>query len=391
MPVFDHLRSCPTRLRSLRPNVASLLLVCGLGLTAALPAAAAPASQVAPTAPENLRCPGRPAPPLPGPDWKAEPVWAWQDLLHVEGVVGSNDGPYAVAVDRQCNSYVADAQHYRILKLAPDGAVVAQWSLPGDRAPGESSSPRGVAVDGQGNVYATDTPRDRVYKFSAQGQVIGTWGECAGGGAACDSKLPGRFISPEGIAADGTGNVYVAEAAGNRVQKLSDSGNPLAVWDLNGRGLGELFIPGSLSIDQGGFVYLSEGYGNQILKFDPGSGAVAGRWGGPQGAEPGQLHGPLGVGVDAAGNLYVSDAGNWRVQKLGPDGGFLAHWRNCLDGDPPCQFPDAGAEPGQFMASRGIAIDGQGTVYVADTANKRVERLTIVDWLLIPPPDDEAG
>jgi DNA-binding beta-propeller fold protein YncE len=351
--------------------------------------AATPARQVSPAAPENLRCPGRPAPALPGPGWTAEPVWEWRDLVHVEGTLGSGDGPYAVAVDRQCNSYVTDSEHFRILKLTPDGAVAAQWSLPGDRAPGESSSPHGVAVDGLGNVYATDTSRDRVYKFSPQGQVIATWGLCPDGGVTCDPKSPGRFISPAGIAVDGAGNVYVAEAAGGRVQKFSSDGKSIGIWDLKERGLGELFIPGSLSIDQGGFVYLAEAYNNLVVKFDPGSGAVSGRWGGSQGAGPGQFHGPLGVGVGADGSLFVSDSGNWRVQKLGPDGAFLAHWRNCLDGDPPCQFPDAGTDPGQFMDSRGIAVDGQGTVYVADTDNKRVERLMIVDWVLIPPPEDE--
>jgi hypothetical protein len=198
-----------------------------------------------------------------------------------------------------------------------------------------------------------------VYKFSPQRQVIGTWGEYAGGGAACDAKLSGRFQSPEGIAVDGTGNGYVAEAAGLRVQKFSNSGQPVAIWDLKGKGLGELLIPGSLSVDQGGFVYLSEGYGNLVLKFDPGSGALAGRWGGTLGGEPGQLHGRSASASIGAGNVHVADSGNWRVQKLGPDGAFRAHWRNCLDGDPPCQFPDAGAEPGQFMAARGIAVDGQ--------------------------------
>jgi DNA-binding beta-propeller fold protein YncE len=367
-------------------------LACALMLAgSALPAEAGPAAQVAPSAPENLRCPGRPAPPLPGPGWQASPVWAWQDFLHVEGTVGSNDGPYAVAVDRQCNVYVADSQHYRVLKLNQDGAVTGQIALPGERAPGESSSPRGVAVDGQGNIYATDTTKDRVYKFAPEGNVLNTWGACPDGGSTCDSKLAGRFQAPEGIAVDGAGNVYVAEAAGLRIQKLPARGD-ISIWDLKGKGIGELFIPGSLSIDQGGFVYLSEGYGDMILKFDPSNGALAGRWGGTKSGEPGQFQAPLGVGVDAAGNMYVADTYNWRVQKLGPNGGFLDQWRNCLDGDPPCQLPDAGAEPGQFMAARGIAVDGQGTVYVADTANKRIQRLMIVDWELIPPPsaDDEA-
>jgi tripartite motif-containing protein 71 len=121
-------------------------------------------------------------------------------------------------VDRQCNNYVTDSQHFRILKLTPDGTVAAQWSMPGDRPASESSSPRGVAVNSVGNVYATDTPRDRVYKFSPQSQVVATWGLCPDGGANRDAKLPGRFISPAGIAVDGAGNV--ADTDNKRVERL---------------------------------------------------------------------------------------------------------------------------------------------------------------------------
>jgi DNA-binding beta-propeller fold protein YncE len=323
------------------------------------------------------------------------PVWEWRNVVEVEGQIGSNDGPYAVALDRNCNMYLADSQHYQVLKLTSDGTVAARWRVPGDRAPGESSGPRGVAVDTSGNVYVTDTPRDRVYKFSPQGQVVATWGVCETPNESnkfCDSKQPGRFQSPEGIAVDGRDNVYVAEAAGTRIQKLSTDGQPRAVWDLKGRGLGEFFIPGSLSLDQAGYVYISDGYNNQVLKFDPNTGSVVGKWGGSEGREPGQFDLPLGVGVDAEGNLYVSETDNWRVQKVAPGGGSLASWRFCLDGDPPCDLPTAGQEPGQFMAARGITVDGQGTVYVADTGNKRLQRLMIVDFVLVPPPDDdEAG
>lgn len=342
------------------------------------------AAPLLPSAPENLRCPGRPAPALPGPGWQLQSVWEWREVVRVEGLVGSSDGPHAVAVDRQCNIYVADSEHFQILKLSMDGNLLAQWKMPGVRGLGESSSPRGVAVDAQGNVYASDYPHDRVYKFSPQGQVVMTLGDCPDGQSSCDPRLPGRFISPTGVAVDGMGNLFVAETAGTRLQKFSKDGRSLAVWDLMGKGIGDLLLPGGLSLDQGGYVYLAEAYNSLVLKFDPNSGAVVGRWG-PAVPSSVPLHGPVGVGVDRDGNLYITDNDNWRVVKLAPTGSILEQWRNCLDGDPPCQFPTAGDAPGQFMSAGGVAIDGQGTVYVADTGNKRVQRLMIVDWVLIPP------
>jgi sugar lactone lactonase YvrE len=90
--------------------------------------------------------------------------------------------------------------------------------------------------------------------------------------------------------------------------------------------------------------------------------------------------------VDAGGNLYVSDRDNWRVQKLTADGTFVDQWRLCLDA-PACQFPDAGSGPGEFFAARGLTVDGQGNLYVADTANKRVQRLIAFP---VPVPLSEA-
>jgi DNA-binding beta-propeller fold protein YncE len=239
----------------------------------------APADQVPAPAPENMRCPGVQPPALPGRGWQVQPVWDWRDVMHVDSPIGSSDGPYAVAVDGKCAIYLTDAEHFQVLKLSPDGTLTQRWKLPGDHAPGQSSSPRGVAVDPQGNVYVTDTPHDRVLKYSPRGEVVATWGECATPTEAnkyCDTKQPGRFVAPEGIAVDGVGHVFVAEAAGLRVQRLSTDGQPQAIFDL--ASLGQLLIPGSLSIDQGGYLYMAEAFNNQVVKFDPGSGKVVGKW-----------------------------------------------------------------------------------------------------------------
>jgi DNA-binding beta-propeller fold protein YncE len=368
----------------------AIAAACLLGL-ASMPSAAS-AQGGATLIAENFRCLGQPVPPAPGPGWQVQPVWEWRDLIHLDGTQGANDGPYAVALDRACNIYLTDSKHFQIVKLSREGTELARWTLPGDHAPTDSSSPHGVAVDQHGNVYATDTPHDRVYKFGPDGKVLAVWGVCDHATADnhfCDPKQPGRFIGPEGIGVDGSDNVYVSETAGGRMQKLSGDGKPLAAWDYQKLFGAQQNIAGSVSIDWSGFVYVSDAYNNQIIKIHPETGEVVKRFGGEQGDGPGQFHGPQGVGLDMSGNIYVSDAQNWRVEKLGPDGAFQTQWRLCLDGDPPCQFPDAGQDPGQFMYSRGIVADQQGTIYVADTANQRVQRLMIVDFVLIPPPDQE--
>jgi hypothetical protein len=94
------------------------------------------------------------------------------------------------------------------------------------------------------------------------------------------------------------------------------------------------------------------------------------------------------VAVGGDGTIYTSDQDNWRVQKLAPDGAFLQQWRNCLVGTVEvCAIPANGDQPGQFFDSRGLAVDGEGTLYVADFGNDRVQRLLIVGYTdPIPPP-----
>jgi len=185
---------------------------------------------------------------------------------------------------------------------------------------------------------------------------------------------------------DGAGNVYVIEVAGNRIQKLSSDGRPLAMWEMRGRLPGPLWLLGSPAIDLEGNLYVPDEYNNVVLKFSPDGAVIAQFGGGPDPSpDPARFHGPRGVAVDMAGNLYVSDRDNWRVQKLASDGSFIDQWRNCLDG-PLCQIPGNGDEPGQFFAARGLTVDGQGNLYVADTANKRVERLMAMP---VPIPEEE--
>jgi sugar lactone lactonase YvrE len=340
-------------------------------LPASIPLIAAPAAQ--PLAPENLRCPGRT---LPGPpdQWRWEWQWEVLDSYHFAGRE-AGDSPYAVALDRACNLYVANPFEDQIVKLSPDGAILARFPTPRE-SPSETAPPQGIAVDGQGNVYASSYAHNRILKFSPQGQLIATWGLCtpAAENSFCNPTQPGLFTGPGGLAVDGAGNVYVMEI--NRIQKLSADGRPVAQWDMAGRIPGATqWILGQPALDLDGNLYVPDEYNNNVLKFSPDGALLAQLGGGPDPSpDPGRFRNPTAVAVDQAGNLYVAERYNWRVQKLGPDGGFLDQWRNCLDG-PACQNPANGDAPGQFFNSTGLVVDGQGNLYVADGGNMRVQRL----------------
>jgi DNA-binding beta-propeller fold protein YncE len=93
---------------------------------------------------------------------------------------------------------------------------------------------------------------------------------------------------------------------------------------------------------------------------------------------------PRGVTVDAAGNVYISDTQNHRVQEFAPDGSFVTQWRRCEDDPAVCQFPNSGGGPGEFFYPRGAVADAAADLYVADTSNGRVQRFY---QIVVPKPD----
>jgi DNA-binding beta-propeller fold protein YncE len=203
--------------------------------------------------------------------------------------------------------------------------------------PGQFFDPEGIAIDGQGNVYVSEVDNNRIQKLTSDGKSIAVFGGPQG-------DAPGQFNSPFGITLDRAGNLYVADLNNNRVQKLSPTGQPLQVFG-QGRGAG-----------------------------------------------PGQLVQPRGVAVDAAGNVFVSDTQNHRIEEFGPDGAFRTQWRRCEDDPNVCAFPNSGKGPGEFFYPRGAVVDAAGELYVADTSNNRVQRLyqTVVPLpdVSSPPPSE---
>jgi sugar lactone lactonase YvrE len=201
---------------------------------------------------------------------------------------------------------------------------------------GQFNLPRGIARDAEGNFYVVDTHNLRVQKFASDGSYITMWGSKGSGeGQFAPYSDDASGTGPGGIAVDSAGNVYVADTWNHRIQKFDRDGNFLAKW--------------------GSFVSLA----------DP---AAAG--------EPdanSRFYGPRGVAIGPEGDVYVTDTGNKRVVVFAPDGTYK---RQISSGLGPDKLPEANAfdQPGELNEPIGIAVGSDGSVYVADTMNRRIQK-----------------
>jgi DNA-binding beta-propeller fold protein YncE len=346
--------------KSAQRFAAQALPAATLALVLVSPAAAQPLAQAGglePSAPENLRCPGRPGP-KDGFHFEAQ----WQNVATYSGQ------PFEVALDHSCNLYVANKTSNQIFKYNADGQQVAVWTMAA-RADG-ADGVAAVAVAPDGTLYVADQQLSQVHKLSPTGQEVGTWKGCD-----CPGEQ-GWMVSPVSVAVDGTGNnVYVLDRSADTVTRYSPDGKIQKVFGSQGTGPGQFDVPASITLDRVGNVYVADWGNHRIQKFSP-DGAALGQFG-TDGNGPGQIHLPSGVTVDRDGNMYVSDSDNWRMIKFAPDG-------TPADQIPACAAPGEcnvldGTDPGQFFDHNGVVVDGQGNLYVADSGNDRVERRVVIE------------
>jgi len=233
-----------------------------------------------------------------------------------------------------------------------------QWGSIGT-GNGEFSNAYDVAVDTSGNVYVADTFGNRIQKFDSEGTYLGQWGS--------PGSSDGEFDYPFGIATDDDDNVYVADKDNDRIQKFDSNGNFLTKWGSEGSGDGQLNGPFGIAVADDGSIYVSELYNNRVQKFvwDVGTSSYvySTKWG-VWGSGDGQFKQPRGIAIDSSGDVYVAEDANDRIQKFDSDGTFLTKWGSEGSGD------------GQFKDPYGVAVDADGNVYVVDSTNDRVQKFT---------------
>ena len=178
-------------------------------------------------------------------------------------------------------------------------------------------------------------------------------------------ELPGELNAPKGIALDQAGNLYVADNGNHRIQVFNSQGELLRSWGAYGDGPGELNEPWGVAVAESGEVYVADTWNHRVQVFDA-EGRFLRMWGvfgesnAPQ-AFGERLYGPRDVAIDGEGSIYVADTGNKRVVKYDPNGVLLG------------AAGGFGQDDGKLQEPVGIALDGEGHLYVADTWNHRVQ------------------
>ncbi|MGA2217088.1 MAG: NHL repeat-containing protein, partial [Terracidiphilus sp.] len=206
---------------------------------------------------------------------------------------------------------------------------------------GGFSSPNGVAVDGSGNVYAADWSNSAVKKMPAG---------CAS--SNCVTTLGGGFSYPTGVAVDGSGNVYVADRLNNAVKEMPAGCVSSSCVTALGGGFNH---PTGVAVDRSGNVYVADSYNAAVKEIPAGCASLS-----CVTTLGGGFTTPNGVAVDGIGNVYVADAGNDAVKEM-PTGCSLSTCVTKLGGG--------------FLDPWGVAVDGSGNVYVADTNNNAVKEM----------------
>ncbi|MGC9946202.1 MAG: hypothetical protein ABSF64_07510 [Bryobacteraceae bacterium] len=302
------------------------------------------------------------------------------------------NGPTGVAVDALGNVYIADSGNARIRKVS-NGAIAtlaggASVSF-GDNGPATGAAlyqPRGAAVDASGNVYIVDAFDNAIRKVSG-GVIVtvagnGTFGYSGDNGPATSAALN----QPSGVAVDASGNIYIADTHNSAIRKISGgvistiAGNGIYGYsgDNGPAANAQLCAPVGVAADAAGNVYIADAGCSVVRKVSNGiittfAGNGARGYSLPNGpATSAELNLPVAVAVDASGNVYIADAGIDMNAIFEVSNGVIATFAgNGTNG----YFGDNGpaASAGLFAPS-GVAVDSVGNVYIAESGPINVIR-----------------
>ncbi len=327
----------------------------------------------------------------------------WKTIAGMSNSGSSADGrpplettlaPTAIAFDSAGGLYVAELRRVRrilpnvVFTIAGDGT----FGFRGDDGPATLAhlyGPTGLALDFAGNLYISDKLNHRIRRVDSAGQITSVAGTGSPGSGANAPALKTALNSPEGLASDAFGNLLIADAGNCRVVRLTPAGNIEAVAGKCASGNGadgdlvndaSLFVPSAVATDPSGPVYISDTEHHRVLKASPDGLVVTYAGNGSKGyagdggrANLAQLSSPAGIALDSAGTLFIADRDNNVVRRVSKDGVI-----DTFAGSGSQSYAGDGAQARQAVLNQpsGVAVDSDGNVYIADTENQRIRKVT---------------
>lgn len=318
-------------------------------------------------------------------------------------------GPTGIVADNAGNIYSADTGYNVVRKMTPDGTVsifagaeARSGNLDGASKLASFYWPTGIAADSMGNLFVADTGNNAIRQITAAGTVSTFAGSASS--VTCGNGMVSEpaFSAPTGVAVDAQGKVYVADEGHQRVGVISISGTvnalagpdvapcrPLPLigsgvttvvinpnWPVDGVGTAATFVnPYAITVDTGGNVYVTDSA--SIRKISPATvvttfaGYLAGTVFGPGGPATPTLNSPSGVAIDNAGNIYLADSQDHLIYKATPNGMLTKFAGSGHSGS-----VDGNGANASFNNPTGITVDNLGNVYVADTGNNTIRKIT---------------
>ena len=320
-------------------------------------------------------------------------------------VLANISGPVGIAVDKSFNIYCTSITLHTISKINSSGIITV---LAGNGSPGfqdgqgiqsQFNSPYSLAIDSSGILYIADINNHRIRKIDTSGVVTTFLGDGNAGWLdntyilpieevpyfngnmtfrdtiiqTNGSILPAILFNPNGVAVDASGTIYFTDTSNNRIRKTNLAGivktiaGKQAPGFKNGKGLKASFSsPTGLCIDPSGVLYIADTGNNAIRRMDT-SGNIQ--------TFCSSLLRPKGVAIDSSGIIYVADTGNSRVCKI-ISGGILIQIAGASDFS--SGYANGKGTLSKFSSPIGLTTDGKGNVYIADTGNNAIRKITPV-------------
>ncbi len=314
-----------------------------------------------------------------------------------------------IAVDSSDNILIADTSNQRIRKVTALTGIITtvagtgEKGYSGDGIPAISAKlnfPSGVAADSAGNLLLVDAANNRVRKVAAASGIITTIAGNGISGYLGDNgpATAARFKSPYAVALASSGNLYISDSGHSRIRMVAaNSGTITTVAGTGVQGYSgdngpataaSLNSPSGVAVNYDGNIFIADMYNHRIRKVSVATGIIetvagtgASGYSGDNGlATAAKISMPSAIAVDSAGNLLIADYNNNRIRKVSANAGIIETLAG--NGGAGYSGDNGPAKDAKLCWPHGIAVDSAGNLFIADTSNRRVRKVSAATGII---------